>query len=149
MGKGKERRKGRGWGAAPISSVPGRLGSREALSRGPAVAERGRQPRVALRLPPQPTRRARGQAVTERRAVHPTSPARAPPRPERACRGTGTLTWDPSRAASAVRTDPAALKPAPPSPSPPPGAGPQQSPADLSLSLWLASPPPERAPGVA
>lgn len=34
VGKGKERRKGRGWGAAPISSAPGPLS--EAFSRGPA-----------------------------------------------------------------------------------------------------------------
>lgn len=60
----------------------------------------------------------------------PTSPARAPPRPEGTLPGRRALTWDPGRAASAVRAQPAALKRAPP----PPGAGPQPSPADLSLS---------------
>lgn len=94
-----------------------------------------------------------GRDVSGRRpqhgAAHPTSPARAPPRPGEPCQGADTLTCDLSRAALAVRTRPAALKPAPPSPSPARGAGPQPSPADLSLSSPGSLPHPERAPGVA
>lgn len=140
VGKGKERRKGRGWGAAPSSSASDGSGRPGGFLPG---TSRGRCSSVALRRPRgarystaghSPERRARGKTDTKLRATHPTSPAHAPPRSEGSCPRADILTWDPSGAALAVRSRPADLKPAPPSPLPSPGAGPQQSPGDLSSS---------------
>ena len=138
-------------------------GKREGVNRG----RLGRRPHLpspaALGAPPpnpgpsgaaalgSPSRhslaRSRGQGPPSPGRA-PTSPARAPPRPEGPARAQAPLPWTFPRLL-AVRTGPPALKPAPPAPSPLPGAGPQPHPTDLSLSCRLASPPPERAPGVA
>lgn len=150
MGKGKERRKGRGWGSAPISSAPGRVWEAGRLSPGDLPGPHGADNPVSPSASLPSLRAGRGDRRSPSAGRRTPLPRPAPlPARRGACRGTGTLTWDLSRAASAVRTDPAALKPAPPSPSPPPGAGPQQSPADLSLSSPGSLPHPGRAPGVA
>lgn len=121
----------------------GRVGG---TSQSPAGPRPGRRPPpasgsyVSRRYPAQPR-----EAKSAGQRAHCPSPCPTPPREDPVrC---GALTWDPSRAASAVCTQPAALKCAPP----PPGAGPYPSPADLSLSSPSSLPHlparPRRRPG--
>lgn len=154
VGKGKERRKGRGWGAAPISSAPDRSGRPGGFPRVPPGAAAPASPSAGLGA-----RRVRPPATAQsgERGVRrtPSSGRRTPlpqPAPHPAPRG-------PARA----RTFLPGIRPAQPRPSAagppilnPPrpllclllGPDPSSPQAICHRVVWASFPTPERAPGV-
>lgn len=152
VGKGKERRKGRGWGAAPISSAPDRSGRPGGFFQGTSW---GCCSSVALRRPRGATYSTAGHSRERGVRRTPSSGRRTPlpqPAPHPAPRG-------PARA----RTFLPGIRPAQPRPS---AAGPRilNPPRPLLCLLlepdpsspqaichrvvWASFPTPERAPGV-